>query len=315
MRFLDDLIRAGLPWSDEIPVINADNVARYVYRDLSESVKGESTKAMFPNLAPPFENMVIEWSNPRFIGFREKKINFPVSGWRCLVLFAAFETSDLSLAGFEAADCQEHWDFMRQGSRARWFILMRLYADRWFPTLGLKHLLSMSIGVDDSGQLVSFINDWPWRLYHDSVILPNETNIYVQSALFFPCLFALCFMNCKNVVVRDQPNPPRLVRRHTKLYGRPPITYKTLDIQPMQKILRDTADAHGVSVSRAMHFCRGHFKDYREHGLFGRTKGVYFWPQMVRGTLKAGLIKKDYRVFPPKESPDGSEGNHGSLGS
>lgn len=45
------------------------------------------------------------------------------------------------------------------------------------------------------------------------------------------------------------------------------------------------------------HIIRGHFKDYRQSGLFGQHHGVYWWDQAVRGK-GLGTVVKSYDVQP-----------------
>ena len=47
---------------------------------------------------------------------------------------------------------------------------------------------------------------------------------------------------------------------------------------------------------KALHFVRGHFKDYSVKGLFGKYKKVYWWDSQVRGEVMGGVVDKDYRV-------------------
>jgi hypothetical protein len=49
-------------------------------------------------------------------------------------------------------------------------------------------------------------------------------------------------------------------------------------------------------MKQALHICRGHFKDYRQSGLFGRHKGVFWWDMAARGSAEQGIVDKDYRI-------------------
>ena len=60
------------------------------------------------------------------------------------------------------------------------------------------------------------------------------------------------------------------------------------------------ANAAGADIGQSpLHICRGHFKDYRESGLFGKVKGIFWWDQYVRGDLENGAVVKDYNVKAP----------------
>ncbi len=48
---------------------------------------------------------------------------------------------------------------------------------------------------------------------------------------------------------------------------------------------------------RALHICRAHFAHYtEEHPLFGKYTRTFYKPMHVRGSLKEGLVIKDYDI-------------------
>ncbi len=110
-----------------------------------------------------------------------------------------------------------------------------------------------------------------------------------------PALLAMCLMHCKNVNVKDNAQPDPLSKKHLAKTGSPLVRFKTLEIEPMTKALR-SAGAVSNGLAKSLHLCRGHFKDYRQHGLFGKLKGLYWWDQHIRGTIEAGITVKDYAV-------------------
>jgi hypothetical protein len=113
-----------------------------------------------------------------------------------------------------------------------------------------------------------------------------------------PVLLANVFAHCKNVEITDAVPPPKLSAKQEKRYGIPKLTYKTLNIVPMQQTLRSEGGMdRGNSLAKALHICRGHFADYREGpGLFGRYHGLVWRDMHVRGDKKAGMVVKDYEV-------------------
>ena len=65
----------------------------------------------------------------------------------------------------------------------------------------------------------------------------------------------------------------------------------------MKKVLKTEGGIDEVGLQRALHICRGHFKDYRDgKGLFGKHKGLYWWDSTVKGNANNGEIKKDYAL-------------------
>lgn len=117
-------------------------------------------------------------------------------------------------------------------------------------------------------------------------------------SLAMPLALTFSFMNCKNVVVQDnQPRP--LSQREIKAKQRPWVTYKTLDINPMRRVLRTEGASEETGLKRAMHICRGHFANYSEEKpLFGRLAGRFWIPSHIRGSIENGTVLKDYRVNP-----------------
>lgn len=113
-------------------------------------------------------------------------------------------------------------------------------------------------------------------------------------------LLALSFLHCKNVSLSNVTPPERLSRAHQKRRGRPLMNFKTLEIKPMTRVLRHEGQSGQTGLKKALHICRGHFKDYSKHGLFGKYKGLYWWDSHVRGQASEGRIVKDYAVHPPK---------------
>ena len=93
--------------------------------------------------------------------------------------------------------------------------------------------------------------------------------------------------------------PPKLARAQERKYGVPKVTFKTLDIQPMRRVLDDHGGmARGHTAQQAMHIVRGHFKHFDDHPLFGKHRGMFWWPMSLRGTSDAGITAKSYEVSP-----------------
>jgi hypothetical protein len=112
----------------------------------------------------------------------------------------------------------------------------------------------------------------------------------------YPGLLALSFLHCKNVTLATNTPPAKLSRAHEKRRGHSLMTFKTLEIEPMKKVLRHEGRSETTGLKKALHICRGHFKDYSKHGLFGKYKGLYWWESHVRGSVDEGVVVKDYNV-------------------
>jgi len=117
-------------------------------------------------------------------------------------------------------------------------------------------------------------------------------------------LSAIAFMHCKNVDVRLTEYADKLQHARQHRGKRPLINYYTLEIKPMVKVLKEQGQSETQGLQRALHICRGHFKDFTDKGLFGKYHGLYWWDSQVRGSSTKGIVLKDYKVSP------GMEGGH-----
>jgi hypothetical protein len=110
-------------------------------------------------------------------------------------------------------------------------------------------------------------------------------------------LFGITLLNCKNVHAREQPCDAKLAKRYEERHGHKRPRYYVLDIEPMRQKFRDAnGGKDGISLAKALHICRGHFKNFDEKPLFGKLKGTYWWQPHVRGDAEAGVVDKDYRI-------------------
>lgn len=82
------------------------------------------------------------------------------------------------------------------------------------------------------------------------------------------------------------------LRRRT---GRLLVSYRTLDIDPMRKVLSRDGHAETGGLASALHICRGHFKTFTPDApLFGKLTGSYWWDDPVRGDAAQGVVDKQY---------------------
>jgi len=113
-------------------------------------------------------------------------------------------------------------------------------------------------------------------------------------------MLAVSFLHCKNVVIiKNEPKKPKKMRSKRGESSERVPTFHTLDIRPLRDILRKEGQVETTGLKRAVHICRGHFKDYRAGGgLFGRYKDVFWWDSQVRGggEDKGGEPDKDYNI-------------------
>lgn len=177
-----------------------------------------------------------------------------------------------------------HWKSERRGRGWRvWMTIV--YGDRRVVQSTTSELVLDEHGrLDgDGGTIKTFFPDDRWAIASH--------------------LFAVSLMHCKNVTLREERVSEKLQKARARR-GRPGflVKWSVLEIEPMKKILRSEGKSESLGLPEALRICRGHFKDYRQSGLFGKIKGVFWWDATVRGESKNGVIIKDYSVNPPKVS-------------
>jgi hypothetical protein len=115
--------------------------------------------------------------------------------------------------------------------------------------------------------------------------------------LLHACFLATSFLHCKNVVIQKDDPKTKHDKKRSKKAKQPFFRFKILNIKPMQVILQGEGGSYEHGLKKALHICRGHFKDYRDgRGLFGKVKGLYWWDMHERGDKNEGVVHKDYKV-------------------
>lgn len=273
-------------------VIVADNVSDFYYEDPKETYDIERD---FPNLAPPFPKMWIEY---RFSGTINEagKISHRESHY-IGILFTS-----------------------RRQERGGWCYRAEPFLSQKRAKEPIGPLGGVLIGVSPDGAYrpaarhMRFADGRigvPCEVANAEQLSELERSAVVDSCLnvIKPALLAISFMHCRNVETREGPRPPiALDKKWRKRYGRPLVRYKVIDIDPMRRVLESEGGASTNGLKKALHICRGHFATYTEDApLFGRVVGTFWKPQHVRGTASAGAVVKDYNVKAPRTlSPAGA---------
>lgn len=273
-------------------VINVDNVADYV---LSGTDQEEFGWDDYPTMAPPFASFWMEYRTP------SRMVSVDPTPEAKLRKDGSLSTEHMprSVGALVMAEDVPEESELRRTTGARWAVNAVMAhefvkGEVVFPTLWLGYGVRVDGSVCDK-DVMALIGANPDR----QLLLTAETEAAVAESLragMIPLHFATSLMHCKNVELHDDPPPPKLSRRWEKKHGSPKVTVKTLHIEPMRRTLNSEGRAGTLGVKKAMHICRGHFKDYRESGLFGRHKGIFWWDAYVRGDSKSGEVVKDYSV-------------------
>jgi hypothetical protein len=251
----------------ELPVLLIDNVAEYFYTSDQEYW---DLRDDFPNLAPPYpafwcESRMVRKIHSKECGDSDLSAIIPHGG-RLGMLIHGLDREEANGEGIP--------------ENARWILWCELFID-----YGLRGVTatgphgSVFMCVDADGALI----DRPWM---QSFASDADAEIMKGYMTFFnPCFLAMSFLHCKNVTLVENHVPAPLAKKYRARHGIAPCSYKTLVIEPLKKILRTEGRSDHVGVQKALHICRGHFRDYREgRGLFGRYHQLVWQPSIVRGS-------------------------------
>lgn len=265
----------------ESTVVLADNVTEYYYGS-NETYRAADMPESLPNVAPPWPLTFIEsqvCSDPTM----RKELGFRSWG----VLFEGIENDQ---------EEREH--------AGRWQLRSNIILD-----VGGRLMLEaigVAFSVDDSGRLVE-AGTGPRVELMVPEGLERTADLYMSGAhfndhltYFIPALLTLCFIHCNNVTLRGEtPERTRQQRRELARRGLPLLRYHIIDIRPVETLLGSEGDLEEQGLGKALHICRGHFKDFTDKGLFGKHHGTYWWHDQARGTPERGIVTKDYLVTPP----------------
>ena len=203
-------------------------------------------------------------------------------------------------------------DAQRQAGACRTIIHGPLFAFSQPMGPDVWHIGAVSMRVDSEYRPMRIANDGAWTDY--ALLLGNARedmkwndertlNFHMsvlKAAIVEDVCMGLTLLQCKNVSARETCSTTKPPRRYEEQHGKHPPRYYVLDIEPMRQKFRDANGGNdGISLAKALHICRGHFKDYREKPLFGKVSGMFWWQPHVRGTAEAGIVEKEYRIKLP----------------
>jgi len=307
-----------IPVMQQAKVIVADNVADYALSNMRQYVHdigadGQETVAKIDysqfNCAPPFRNFMLSVK-------AHSGANIPFLEW---VIWASSWTLEeiRTLSERHVGEDNEHGSDKVLAAMLRdngkWYCRYFLFVDLGHddpPMLAAIY----SAFIDEDGRAHHSVYSFPGRKerleeYARRILFGNDPEAEgamerqrrmpdIFNTLCFAAWLAVTFMHCKNVEITEHKPDAPLSKKHQTRHGRPLSRFHTIHIEPVRKILKHEGQIEHTGIEKAMHICRGHFKDYRQRGLFGSEshKGVYFWPDHVRGKLERGLVTSQYDV-------------------
>lgn len=276
-------------------VILAKNVSDFYFEYKIRRFDND-LKEDFPSLAPPFPNFFIETTAPNII---QKNV---------LVLGDSLIPRQTTMALAWGIHCCAQKD-----EKSGWVIMADLYFELnrkynvygpiWTTVLNVDDQgepiyckgYHTGIGHFDEGQRSAIMNIVKNSLNKKIEIL-EERDLGFRHLYYYPLFMAISFMHCKNVTLETIEPNKKLNKKFQKNHGGFLIKYHTLQVESIKKILKKEGKIESQGLERALHICRGHFKDYRESGLFGKIPGIFWWDAQARGQRKKGIILKDYEI-------------------
>lgn len=131
-------------------------------------------------------------------------------------------------------------------------------------------------------------------LYVKPIMAEGVAN-YVMAVIYL----SIEFLNASNVFCVPNNYPERISKYITsRTKKKKQYKYYTLEVKSKRLIdnsLQDLSLGHNTT---RMHVVKGHYRDYRDRGLFGKLFVRIFIPSFVRGNLDYGAIIKDYKLNP-----------------
>ena len=268
-------------------VVLIDNVAQYYFAHHTTPKGVMDPPETFPQLSPPFPCAFYEYN----VDLAMWNVVFTGGPARCVragILLHAVNPALVRIRGIE-----ESSHLVLAGVL---FIQLRRpnSGDTYGPAM------AMFLGIDRDGQATSPLMTQPWG-FRDTwmeVVPEHDVRAICRLAGFaLPVFLAQSFLHCRNVSTQQHVPPPKLSKAFNRRHGRPLVQFKTLAIEPMKEVLRKQGRIEQNGLPKALHLCRGHFKDYRNSaGLFGKHKGLFWWDMHARGDLEHGAVVKDYAI-------------------
>ena len=298
-----------------------DNVADYYYRGSDREDWGE---ADFPCISPPTHTMWFEYAMPTLVRrAKQGDIHDPGANRESVgFLLSSIDSYNATPRQIRAMSGMFGDSDPALIAKARWFTVGATFlgvpAAKPAPRPVCSAHFGYAVHPDGTGAcLTQDRRFWFGRLTEEFIrashpectvanahLFQARFNEYLCSLMghLDPVLLALSFLHCRNVETEEARRRPRRKRqkRNRKRIPESGVRYHLLKIGPMTRRMDEASRAAGKDgcLKTALHICRGHFKDYRERGLFGNAdlRGRYWWPMHARGTTARGQVKKDYQV-------------------
>lgn len=286
-------------------VISVDNIAKY----WCEIMGGQTIRQDdFPNIAPLAPLTWYEYKIPKAmmqeemhdtsIGFLASQLGITSMGF----LMSAVDIPQEKNQKHELVHANIHEVGMRCGDDVKWLLDIEWFIELHDGVRGPIGGWSLVINPDGSPAVDLNLGEpglgcAPYDVSHMTEEEVDSLNSHFMKFVG-PVLMAISFAHCVNVEKIMVEPPSKVVKKSMKRYDVAPTTFYTLYIKHIQEMLRRAGSERGVDgMKQALHFCRGHFKQYTEEApLFGKHTGLWHWGGQYRGNRNAGKVEKDYKI-------------------
>lgn len=294
----------------ECAVFDVTNVSDYFYAGTDKEFWDVGDD--FPCPMPPFDRMWMEYQRPKNVvsshpqtDLKQFLENFPPRVG-LLVYYGKISENKIVRqmtemnAGVRCTDAlfkhggQRTFRKVREDLKeaSEYMVQINSYSERDRVMKGPWQILL--IWLDKQGNVTDYTLEIPVIGRSRPVDLAGFDNF------MYPAVLALSFLNCHNVVTEAVRPEPKIAKAYRKKHrGHNLLTFKRLVIEPVTKIAASRESGVRTGVSKALHICRGHFKEYGVNGkglMFGKIAGRFWQPSCVRGSSEAGLVAKDYDI-------------------
>ncbi len=256
---------------------NVDNIANYIHETFLPEQDGPmdfDVPNEIPNIAPLADSMWFE-----MYGDLWERDSRSRSG--CLLVVSH--------------DVKEDGRDESIPEQARWIVIATLFfwEENHFFIGTVCH--GLAIGFDGKPIIVRALKS-PFLSEKEQRDFQYDEELNNLNPCLMTALFAICFCHCKNITVEAE-KISRQARRAAERAKEPILTFKTINIHPVRKVMTEEGHVESQGIKRALHICRAHFAHYtEEHPLFGKYAGTFYKPMHVRGSLKKGMVIKDYNI-------------------
>ncbi len=302
--------------------VRIQNVANYFYMGTDQEHWTQHwTPRDFPNVAPPWPRFWLEYKTPAYAWTKEQgrvppapmRWGMMVVGYDrdnsrtgdCAVTFNEVQARAMTLLkDAQAAPWARPEDRGRNIAaceQARWFLTVSYFSPDTTPAHTATQIMPVLPDGSSSCDGLLTLPDYRLRLAGGQTARPSLRGAYglLEHGPRNVLCLALSLCHSRNVTVVAEEVSKPLRRKRARRQRAPVSRFYTLKIEPLERIQRlPQRGQDGGGHGAPLHLRRGHWKDYRDSGtgLFGKWKGLWFWPMMARGSGRRGEIRKDYEI-------------------